>query len=88
MPVALPERTFRDLRNAGSKTREWTERRDDLIRQAYSGGGGVREIARAVGLTHPAVLRIVNKGTSLVPPEIAEHIERRLRGQRDVPPTS
>lgn len=60
-PVALPERTFRDLRNAGSKTREWTARRDELIRQAHNDGGGVREIARAVGLTHPSVLRILHK---------------------------
>ena len=62
--TGLPDYTARDLRAAGRKVKEWTVQRDDLIRSAHAAGGGVREIARAVGLTHPAVLRIISRGAS------------------------
>jgi DNA invertase Pin-like site-specific DNA recombinase len=47
------------LTTAATKAREWTEERNRLIREAHAAGGGVREIARLVGLTHPTVLNIL-----------------------------
>lgn len=35
--------------------------RDQLIYEAWQQGAGYREIARVVGLTHPAVMNIVTK---------------------------
>ena len=54
------ERT-KQLTQAGKKVREWTERRNQLIREAHEAGDGVREIARAVGLSHPSVLNILER---------------------------
>lgn len=48
--VPLDDQTTRDLSSAAAKARTWTEKRNALIRAAYEAGGGVREIARAVGL--------------------------------------
>ncbi len=60
--TGLSDDAARDLRTAGRKVKEWTARRDGLIRSAHAAGGGVREIALAVGHTHPAVLRIISRG--------------------------
>jgi transposase-like protein len=49
----------RKLTTAAGKARDWTEERNRLVREAHAAGGGVREIARLVGLTHPAVLNII-----------------------------
>lgn len=90
--VVLDPRMARELRSAGGKSKEWTERRDALIRAAHEGGASLREIADAVGMSNPGVLRIVRKGTSYAPPEVLEVIDRRLRElgiwPPDVPPTS
>jgi transposase-like protein len=59
--VPLDDSTSRELRAAGNKVRQWTDRRDDLVRAAHAAGGGVREIARLVGLGHPSVLRILKR---------------------------
>ena len=64
--MSLPDDTARDLRTAGRKAREWTTRRDELILAAHTAGGGVREIARTVGLSHPAVSRILRRDTNVV----------------------
>lgn len=37
----------------------WKRERHRLIREAYDAGGGVREIARAAGLSHPAIINIL-----------------------------
>ena len=47
------------LTTAATKARDWTEERNRLIRESYAAEGGVREIARLVGLTHPSVLNIL-----------------------------
>jgi transposase-like protein len=49
----------RKLTTAAGKARDWTEERNRLVREAHAAGGGVREIARLIGLTHPAVLNII-----------------------------
>lgn len=59
MPVdpALAKR----LAAAARKAEEWRAERDRLIVQAVAEGGGVREVARLVGLTHPSVLKTVRR---------------------------
>jgi transposase-like protein len=57
MPVGPA--TAKRLTTAANKARDWTEERNRLVREAHAAGGGVREIARLVGLTHPAVLNIL-----------------------------
>jgi transposase-like protein len=53
------------LRVAGEKVKtsrtETIAARDQVILEAYGKGGGVREIARAVGLSHPVVLDIIER---------------------------
>lgn len=48
--MPLDDQTTRELSNAASKVRTWTEKRNALIRAAFEAGGGVREIAKATGL--------------------------------------
>lgn len=52
----------RELSRAARMVVTWRTNRNRLIREAHSAGGGVREIARAVGLTHAAIRKIVAKG--------------------------
>lgn len=58
-PMPLDDDTARELSRAAKQAVSWTERRNTLIREAVAAGAGVREVARAVDLTHPAVLNIV-----------------------------
>ena len=59
MTPPLDDATAKSLTNASAKAREWTEKRNALIREAVAAGAGVREVARAVGLSHPSVLNII-----------------------------
>lgn len=59
--VALDPRLARALGNAGRKTEEWKTRRDALIREAHEAGASLREIAAAVGLSNPGVLRVIRR---------------------------
>jgi hypothetical protein len=52
----------RRLATAGRKAEEWRDRRDDLIREAARNGGTLREIAAAVGMSNPGVLRVIRRG--------------------------
>ena len=52
----------RELSRAAQMARTWLANRDQRIRQAHAKGAGLREIARLVGMTHPAVIKIVAKG--------------------------
>jgi predicted transcriptional regulator len=61
--VPVDPTTAKRLTTAATKARDWTEERNRLIREAHAAGGGVREIARLVGLTHPAVLNIIKPRT-------------------------
>lgn len=55
LPDVLSPEMERDLRTAGRKAKEWTTRRDQLVRDAVAAGGSLREVGAAVGLTHTAV---------------------------------
>jgi transposase-like protein len=57
--VPVDPTTARRLTAVAKRAREATEERNRLIREAHAAGGGVREIARLVGLTHPSVLNIL-----------------------------
>jgi hypothetical protein len=58
--VPLDDDTARELSRAAKQVASWTERRNTLIRDAVAAGGGVREVARAVGLNHATVLNILS----------------------------
>lgn len=58
--MSIDPATARELRQAGAKVVEWTERRDELIRQAVADGGSLRAVAESVGLSHTAVSFIAN----------------------------
>jgi hypothetical protein len=60
---AMDEDTRRELSRAANMAETWLRKRDELIRQAVAGGAGLREVARAVNLTHPSVIKIVKRGT-------------------------
>ena len=57
--MPLDDDTARELSRAAKQAASWTERRNALIREAVAAGGGVREVARAVGLNHATVLNIL-----------------------------
>lgn len=75
--VALDADLARRLATAGRKTDEWRSQRDRLIYQAAKQGASLREIAAAVGLSNPGVLRVVRRVE-------AEHITP-ARGDEDDP---
>lgn len=51
----------RRLKREAAKLDAAREERDRLIVEAVHAGGGVREVARLAGLSHPSVLAIVRK---------------------------
>jgi hypothetical protein len=53
------ERRLRALATRLGSTRA---ERDQEIRAAHAAGGGLREIARAVGMTHQGVKNIIDQG--------------------------
>lgn len=57
MPIETATATA--LRTAGRKVTDWTQQRDDLIRQAVAEGGSLREVGAIVGLSHTAISFIV-----------------------------
>lgn len=58
-PVPLPEPTRRSLDRFATTIIRTTAERDHLICQAYQDGASMREIARAVHMTHPGVRNIL-----------------------------
>lgn len=62
MPIS--EDAARELSRAAKQAQTWLTRRDRLIVRAIADGGGLREVARLVGLTHPAVAKIVARNAS------------------------
>lgn len=50
-----------ELAKAARKAREWTIRRDDLIRAQHAAGASLRAIGAEAGLTHTAIAKIVAK---------------------------
>lgn len=66
------------------------QERDQLILEAHEAGASLREIGELVGLSHVGVMKIVNRGTSNVPPELLDSAdpnrrirEARLKAQRE-----
>ena len=57
--MPLDDQTARELSRAASNVRTWTEKRNNLIREARANGGGLREIARACGLNEATVHNII-----------------------------
>lgn len=53
-----------ELAKAARKAREWTIRRDDLIREAHAGGLSLRAIGGEAGLTHTAIAKILARAVS------------------------
>lgn len=51
----------RELARVAKQVETVKQRRDDLIVQAHAGGGGMREIGRLAGLTHRAVIKIIER---------------------------
>jgi hypothetical protein len=50
------------LARAAEKAREWTLRRNTIIRQEHEAGRSLRAIATDAGLTHGAIAKILKKG--------------------------
>jgi hypothetical protein len=80
--VAVDPDLARRLATAGKKAEEWRERRDELIREAASNGGTLREIASLVGLSNPGVLRVIRRGADL---EVRHIAPMREGGDKDDP---
>ena len=59
----IAEQHTQTLRRYGGKQRELTGKRDDAIRAAHADGLSLRVIAKAVGLSHMGVRRIVQQET-------------------------
>jgi len=57
--VTIDPELEKKLKRVATKAIESRAERDELIREAYRKGAGVREIARLVQLSHPGVLRIL-----------------------------
>lgn len=57
--VTIDPALERKLKHAAKVAKQQTESRDRLIGDAFRAGGGLREIARSVGLTHAGVRRIL-----------------------------
>lgn len=57
--MPLDDDTARELSRAAKQAASWTERRNQLIREAAAQGAGPRELGRAVGLSHAAVINIL-----------------------------
>lgn len=65
--VPLDDATHRALDRLATKLERTTEERDALICEAYAAGAGLREIARAVHLTHPGVIQILKRSGAYSP---------------------
>lgn len=59
--MTLDDDITRELSRAAKQAETWLQRRDRLIVEAVAKGGGVREVARLAGLTHPSVLNILRR---------------------------
>lgn len=62
--VPITPETARELSRAAKQITAFTQRRNALIVQAQAEGAGLREIARAAGLTHRAVAQIIERQRS------------------------
>lgn len=58
-PVPPPDDIIRKLQRVSQAAIRNTQERDQLIAAAYQQGVSMREISRAVGMTHPGVRSIL-----------------------------
>ena len=58
-PVHIDPVTARKLATTAAKAAQNTVERDKLIAEAYRAGASMREISRAIGMTHPGVRSIL-----------------------------
>jgi hypothetical protein len=49
------------LTTAARKAEQWRSERDRLIVEAVRCGGGIREVARLAGLTHPSIIQTMRR---------------------------
>lgn len=66
-PVPLDPATARKLSATASRAAQNTQERDKLIAEAYRAGASMREIGRAIGMTHPGVRSILIRDGVYVP---------------------
>jgi hypothetical protein len=76
--MAIPEHLAKRLKRAASAVVKSRGERDALIREAHEAGGGIREIGRLAGLSHPGVKRILTA---------ARGDEPNSQASRDEPPS-
>lgn len=62
--VPITPETARELTRAAKRLDAARDHRDQLVVQAVREGAGLREVARAVGLTHPAITKILRRAES------------------------
>lgn len=60
--MALDPVTARELSRAAAQAKTWTEKRDQLIRDALAAGAGLREVARAVDIDHSTLHSWIKRG--------------------------
>jgi hypothetical protein len=66
--VPVPDELAKRLSRAARLSTKWRAERDRLIIAAHDAGGGVREIARLAGVSHPTVIEIVRGARQDEPP--------------------
>ena len=59
--AAVGQKVKATVKQHNAERGEVIAERDQVIVEAYLGGAGVREIARAVDLSHPVVLDIIER---------------------------
>ena len=62
-PMPVQPDLAKKLAAVAASASKATVQRDRLIVEAYRAGGGLREIARLAGMSHPGVLRIIRRDT-------------------------
>jgi hypothetical protein len=60
--MALDPVDAREISRAAKQAQTWLAKRDELIRAAAAKGAGPRELGRAAALTHPSIIKIVERG--------------------------
>jgi hypothetical protein len=62
--VPIKPSLARDIARWAKQVETARQKRDELIVQAHAEGGGMREIGRVAGLTHRAVIKIIERKRS------------------------
>ena len=81
--MALSYHHVKRLRDAAQAADEAREAKEDAIVAAYKAGGGMREIAREVGMDHVSISKMLQRLGAREPKQTAEELRRELDGHRD-----